>query len=499
MNKRLASEILSIAKKINKDEAKAFYKYSLRKEPSNGKEHRYVKLFKLYQKQTDNLDIEENVLKKEAALFTKSLDDLNQKLHAELIKFIAENYREVNSDETEAKIEEFLDNGAALFEKGLYSISIKNILSAVDLLKEVHKENLKERTLYLSLRAFALLMQVRYRVELNKKDERTIEEFELIIRPFTNIARNSYYALAESDKVDSFNNEDFNKSTFYGLLNIYNHERVLFEYDLKGRGGMGAFSFALQGLGKDKKIGLNEKNAQEELIDVESYLFQIERMYKAILSNDISDFESAYESTKHKLFHAFSMKEFNLELSIFIYRQLFELKTIFTLKNDQVPLDINGLVELENISRKKIELFNENEILDFPLRMELNAFVILFLSKNYEELNKRIESFEKNVKKNIYKDYYIDIRLMDILCRIDKGQVHDDEFIKRTDYYESFIKKNPCTEFHKKFNGFFNAYIGSPANDRKTICKKYVLKLENVEDELNHFQAVYLNWLKNKI
>jgi hypothetical protein len=81
------------------------------------------------------------------------------------------------------------------------------------------------------------------------------------------------------------------------------------------------------------------------------------------------------------LFPHFAELDFNADLLLFLYRQLFELKIIYTLNGNKEPFDFNGIREMESLSRAKMNLFYENEITDFGLRIELNSLIILFLEK----------------------------------------------------------------------------------------------------------------------
>jgi hypothetical protein len=499
MNKRLPEEIFNIVKKLDKIERKSFESYSLKKSPEDGKEHKYIKLFKLYLKQVGELDLDEAILKKEAKTISTSINDLHQKLHEELLKFLGQSFREKNTDRVDKIIDDQLDISIALYEKRLFALSAKTFLSAIKLLKEVQDLNMKEHLLYVSLKAYSWIYSIKYRAKLTKEEEYEFDAFHEYIRPFSQIARNSYAALTEVKKEDSLNNENFNKATFYSLLNIYFRERKDFESMFSQRGNDQLFSISALVKGRYKNYGNQDsiaEQAEDSIIDAESFYFQLERLYRAVLVNDSIEFDQSFNSIRNKLFPHFSLGKFNADLLLFVYRQLFELKTIFTLQNNQEPFDIHGLRELETFSRSKSQLFHDSEIGDLNVRLELNSFVILFLENNFSELHKRINAFEKSNKKDIYKDYFIDIKLMGIISRMESGGAADEDLDARIDYYENYTKKYPTSSFHKKFDGFVKAFLKAGTNERKKVCQKYLSKLENSKETFNHFHALFLQWVK---
>jgi hypothetical protein len=501
MNKRLPDEIFSIVKKLDKKEKLAFEKYSLKKSPEDGKEHKYIKLFKLYYKQVDELELDEPVLKKESKDISASINDLHQKLHEELIKFIGQNYREKSTDAVDRKIDELLDISIALFEKRLFTLSAKNFLSAIKLIKEVQDLNMKEHLLYVSLKAYSWIYTIKFRVKLSKEEEHEFDSFHEYMKPFSQIARNAFSVLSEAQKEESLNNENFNKATFYSLLNIYFKERKEFESIFSEKGNDPLFSVATLVKGRYKNYGNPDKiaeQAEDSLIDADSFYFQLERLYGAILANDSREFDQAFNSIRHKLFPHFSLPKFNADLTLFVYRQLFELKTLFTLQNNKEPFDIYGLRELESFGRTKAHLFHDSEISDLAIRLELNSFVILFLENKFSELLERIKAFEKSNKKDLYKDYFVDIKLMEIISRLESGGVADEHLDARIDYYENYTKKYPSSSFHKKFDGFIKAYLKVGYNERKSVCAKYLMKLGNSRETFNHFHALFLHWIRKQ-
>ena len=170
MNKHLAEEIFSIVKKLDKSERKAFENYSLKKKPEDGSEHKYIKLFKLYFKQVGKLDFDEAIIVQEAKNISPSINDLNQKLQGELLKFLGYNLKEKDSDKLEQKISNLLDTSIALYEKRLYILSAKNFLIAIRLLKDEKDLNLKEHLLYLSLKAYSWVYTIKFRGKLSKNE-----------------------------------------------------------------------------------------------------------------------------------------------------------------------------------------------------------------------------------------------------------------------------------------------------------------------------------------
>jgi len=502
MNKRLPEEIFTMLQKLEKPEYKAFESYANKKSPLDGKDHKYIKLLKLYLKQVDELELDEERIVKEAKKITSSLPDLNQKLHEELIKFIVHNWSEKSSNETEQKISELLDTSIALFQKGLFNLSASKFLDAITMLKEIQNENMKESLLYLSLKAYSLFYTIRWRAKLNDAEVKEFDSFQEFIHPFSQIARNVYSVLLEKNRELSLRDQSFDQSTFYSLLNIYFRERNTFENTFKDKGNHNLFPIASLLKGRYKNYGNEDKTAEkaeDSLIDAESFLFQIERLYSAVVANDSMEFDRAFDSIRHKLFPSFSLPSFNADLLLFVYRQMFELKTIFTLQNNEKPNDYYELRELEKISREKIGLFHKGEVKDFALRVELNSFVILFLEGNYGELLDRISEFEKSTKKDIYQENYIDVRLMDIICRFEAGGVADEELDKRIKYYETYTKRYNTSEFHKKFDGFLKMYLNAASGkERKEKCIKYLSKIEKSKETFNHFQVVFTHWLKNK-
>lgn len=501
MNKRLPEEIFSVVKRLDKKEVKSFEAYSLKKAPEDGKEHKYIKLFKLYLRQVGELEFDEVALKKESKPISASLNDLHQKLHEELLKFIGQSYREKSTDRIDKIIENELDISIALFEKRLFALSAKTFLNAIRQLKQVQDLNMKEHLLYVSLKAYAWVYTVRYRSKLTNEELQEFDEFHKYLQPFSQIARNAYSALAEANKEESLNNENFNKATFYSLLNIYFRERKEFESLFSQRGNDMLFSVSALVKGRYKNHGNHDNNAEQaenSIIDAETFYFQLERLYRAILANDPFEFDQAFNSIRNKLFHHFSLSKFNADLLLYVYRQLFELKTIFTLQNNQQPLDIHGLRELETFSRSKMALFQDSEIGDLAIRLELNSFVILFLENNFKELLQRIKAFEKSNKKDLYKDYFIDIKLMGIISRLESGMGVDEDLDSQIDYYENYTKRYPTSVFHKKFDGFINAFLKVGSNERKNVCKKYLSKLEASKETFNHFHALFMYWLKKQ-
>lgn len=501
MNKRLPEEIFSIVKRLDKSERKAFENYSLKKSPEDGKEHKYIKLFKLYLNQITELEFDESLLKKESKSISTSINDLHQKLHEELLKFLGQNFREKSTDRIDKIIEDELNVSIALYEKRLFALSAKIFLNAIRQLKQVQDLNMKEHLLYVSLKAYAWVYTIKFRGKLTNEEQQEFDDFHQYIQPFAQIARNAYSALAESKKEESLNNENFNKATFYSLLNIYFRERREFENLFSQRGNDPLFPFSALVKGRYKNYGNHDNNAEQAedfIIDAETFYFQIERLYRAVLVNDSFEFDNAFNSIRNKLFHHFSLTKFNADLLLFVYRQLFELKTIFTLQNNQEPLDVHGLRELETFSRSKMALFQDSEIGDLSIRLELNSFVILFLENNFKELLSRIKAFEKSNKKDLYKDYFIDIKLMGIISRLESGGAADEDLDAQIDYYENYTKRYSTSVFHKKFDGFLNAFLKVGFNERKTVCKKYLSKLEASKETFNHFHALFVNWLKAK-
>lgn len=502
MNKRLPEEIFNIVKRLDKKEIKSFEAYSLKRKPEDGKDHKYIKLFKLYLKQTRELEFNEATILKESKSFTSSLGDLNQKLHEELLKFLGHNLREKSTEQVDRLINQKLDISIALFEKRLYALSADTFLEAIRLIKEVANLQLKEHLLYVALKAYAWIFSIPYRGKLTEDERKEFEEFQEYLRPFSQIARSAYAALTETQKEESLDNENFNKATFYSLLNIYFRERKEFESVYSKRGNDFIFPVTEILKGRYKKYGNKDnitEQAEDSIIDAESYFFQLERLHRAVVSNDSTEFDQAFGSIRNKLFPAFSLTNFNADLLLFVYRQLFELKTIYTLQNNKLPLDIYGLKELETFSRSKMHLFHESEIDDFGLRVELNSFVVLFLEENYKELLKRVAKFEKAVKGDVYKDYYIDVKLMAIICRMEAGGAADEELDNRIDYYETYTKRYNTSEFHKKFDGFLRAFLKAGAGtERKNVCKKYHDKIDRSRETFNSFHAIFMHWLIKK-
>ena len=501
MNKRLPEEIFSIIKRLSKSELKEFENYSLKKSPEDGKQHKYVKLFKIYLKQTGESELDETALKNESkAISTSSINDLHQKLHEELLKYLGQTFREKSTDRIDKKIDDQLDVSIALFEKRLFTLSAKTFLSAIRSLKDIQDLNMKEHLLYVSLKAYSWVYTIRFRAKLTKEEEQEFDIFHEYMRPFSQIARSSYSALTEVKKEEAFNNEDFDKASFYSLLNIYFRERKTFESTFNQRGNDSLFPISILLKGRNKNYGNHDnivEQSEDSIIDAESFYFQLERLYRAILINDKMEFDQAFNSIRSKLFPHFALPKFNADLLLFIYRQIFELKTVFTLQNNQEPFDIYGLRELESFSRTKAQLFHDSEIGDLAIRLELNSFVILFLEGNFSELLKRITAFEKSNKKDLNKDYFIDIKLMSIICRLEVGAA-DEDLDTRIAYYENYTKKYPTSLFHKKFDGFIKTFLKVGFNERKSVCVRYLTKLENSKESFNHFHALFLQWVKKQ-
>lgn len=502
MNKRLPEEIFSIVKKLDKAEIKAFETYSIRKKPEDGKEHKYIKLFKLYLKQVGELEFVEGNILKEAKNISGSIDDLNQKLHGEILKFLGLALKEKQTDETERTISNLLDISIALHEKRLYSLSARNFLKAIRLLQQEQDPQLKENLLYLSLKAYSWVFIIKFKGKLTEEESAEFDEFNKFMQPFSQIARNAYSALTQSGRENALQDESFDRATFYSLLNIYFREKQVFESNFTQRGNHDLFPIADMLKGEYKKYGNSDKiaeKAENSIIDAESFYFQLERLYRAVVANDRVNFDQAFNSIRSRLFPGFSLVEFNADLLLYVYRQLFELKTLFTLQNNQPPFDTHDLRELETISRTKMHLFHNSEISDFSLRIELNSFVVLFMERKYEDLLKGINKFEKHTKKELLKEYFIDIKLMAIICRLQTGGAADEELDTRIDYYENYTKKYPTSEFHKKFDGFIRAFISASVGDRKKVCEKYLAKLEKSKETFNHFHALYLHWVKGNL
>lgn len=501
MNKRLPEEIFSIVKRLDKKEIKSFEVYSLKKAPEDGREHKYIKLFKLYLKQVGELEFDEATLKKESKPISTSINDLHQKLHEELLKFLGHNFREKSTDRIDKIIEDELNVSIALYEKRLFALSAKTFLNAIRQIKQVQDLNMKEHLLYVSLKAYAWVYTIKFRAKLTNEELQEFDDFHQYVQPFAQIARNAYSALAESNKEELLNNENFNKATFYSLLNIYFRERKEFENLFDHRGNDPLFSITGFAKGRYKNFGNHDNNAEQaedSIIDAETFYFQLERLYRSILVNDSTEFDQAFNSIRNKLFHHFSLGKFNADLLLFVYRQIFELKTVFTLQNNQQPLDVHGLRELETFSRTKMALFQDSEIGDLSIRLELNSFVILFLENNFKELLSRIKAFEKSNKKDLYKDYFIDIKLMGIISRLESGGAADEDLDAQIDYYENYTKRYSTSVFHKKFDGFIKAFLKVGFNERKAVCQKYLSKLEASKETFNHFHALFMHWLKKQ-
>lgn len=503
MNKYLAEEIFDIVKRLDQAELKSFKSFSQKKKPHDGKEHKYMELFKLYLKQKDALEFEEAVIIKGSKQLTASIHDLNQKLHEELLKFLAHDHREKSTDELEGKISELLDTSIALYEKRLYRLSAKSFSQVIRLLQSVEDLNFKENLLYLAIKAYSRVLSIRYNGKLSGEELKEFDAFYDYVRPFAQLARNTYNVFSQTGYEESLDNGHFNNATFYALLNIYFREHQEFEALYHGRGNDPLFSFSHllnDSSGKYDTPDRNAEQAKEAIIDTASYFFQLERLHRSIAVNDSTEFNQAFSSITNKLFMAFSPAGFNADLLLFMYRQLFELRTLYTLQDNQQPLDTYDLREIEMLSRSKMHFFHESEMEDFALRVELNSLIILFLESRYKELLKRLLQFEKEIKGQVDKPYYIDARLLIILCKMETGGSADEDLENRITYYENYFKHYPdrASLFHKKFKGFLHAYLKEAYHDQKKVCTRYLAKLEASKETFNHFHAVFLHWLKRK-
>lgn len=500
MFNKLPEEIFSMVKRLDKSEIKSFQTFAQRKKPSDIKGHKYIQLFDLYLKQKNEPEFSEAIIKKESKNLTDSLPDLNQKLHEELLKFLMHNYREKGTEIRERKIEDLLDTSLALYEKKLFKLSADKFLEAIVLLKEEKDLNVSERILYLALRSYSWIITMKYSGKLSEEEQAYFDLVHDDFKGFSQIARQALSALKDSGQEMTFEHENFSKSAFYALLNIYIREQKEFESILSSKGNTNLFPMFMAIKDSHKKNGGSDpkiEQSENAIIDAESFYFQLERLYGALVTNEPFEFNATVNNIQQKLFGHLTLPVFNADLILFVYRQLFELKTLFTLQNNQQPLDIFGLKEIDKFTKDGMHLFYESEIADLALRIELNTFIIRFLEGNYKDLLSTLLKFEKEIKKERLKDYFIDVKLLIILCKMEVERA-DEDLDDRIENYENHTKRLKLGEFHKKFDGFLIQYRNAPYNERKKICSKYLKTLESSKETFNHFHAVFLQWLKKQ-
>ncbi len=498
MFNKLPEEIFSMVKRLDQSEVKSFKTFAQRKKPSDSKGHKYIQLFDLYLKQKKELEFSESTIKKESRTLTDSLPDLNQKLHEELLKFLMQNFREKGTDAIERKVEDLLDTSFALYEKKLFKLSAEQFLEAITILKNVTDLNLTERILYLALKAYSWIITIKYAGKLSEEEQAFFDIIHADYMGFSQIARQAYSALKNSEQDTKMANVNFNKAAFYALLNMYFRERREFDEILNGKGNMSLFP--IETILNLKKYGGNDpkiSQAENSIIDASTFFFQLERLYAALIVNEPFEFDSTLSNIQQKLFGHFTLPVFNADLVLFISRQLFELKTLFTLQSNQPPNDLFGLKNLDKITKDNMHLFYESEIDDMALRIEMNTFVIRFLENNFKTLLPNLLKFEKEIKKERLKDYFIDIKLMIILCKMEVERA-DEDLDDRIESYENYTKRLNASKFHEKFDGFLIQYRNAAFNDRKKVCSKYLKTLEASRETFNHFHAVFLRWLKKQ-
>lgn len=147
MNKRLTTEIFDIVSKLQPDEIASFESRAKRKKRKDGKEHGYLRLFRVYTKQAGNLLLDEKHLNLQARKISKSPNDLHQDLRNELHAFLLATYRVASQDKIVTRINDLIDTASAMAERGLYSAALDNLKQAIVLLQEQNPNGHRDESL----------------------------------------------------------------------------------------------------------------------------------------------------------------------------------------------------------------------------------------------------------------------------------------------------------------------------------------------------------------
>ncbi|MCK6639430.1 MAG: hypothetical protein L6Q81_05040 [Bacteroidia bacterium] len=506
MNKRLTTEIFDIVSKLQPDEIASFESRAKRKKRKDGKEHGYLRLFRVYTKQAGNLLLDEKHLNLQARKISKSPNDLHQDLRNELHAFLLATYRVASQDKIVTRINDLIDTASAMAERGLYSAALDNLKQAIVLLQEQNPNGHRDESLYLSVKAGSLLIEYKLRSNIKEKDKDFFQDFDEEGKHFMQLAHNmhSHLIQAKKDRLTHFKSEDLPTGAFYMLLNIYlkymqdfqtlvnnsNRRRLIASY-LPGRISSGNESI------DEARQAFNEK-----LIHTNSVLIKLERLYAALMLGEDWAFDEAYNEVSSSLYHRVDTNYLNSHLAVLVYRALFETQLIFSHNNSKPALDVYKLHDLTNLTRAQFDLFTETEISGFALRLELNSMIVLFLQNNYIELLHRLTQLSEQTKINRLVAYYPDIIALEIVARLELGGHYDEDLDKRVQYYEGYGKKNPNTVpvFHRTFASCIKSFRNaSSKKEREDVVKSYGKKLHKNRESFNHFHHLFLNWIESKI
>lgn len=493
MNERIFDEISDIIRNLDNNEIKRFYLYSDRKSPEDEAGHKYVNLFKLYLKNKTELN-SEILIKEKAKEFTNSFNDLQQKLRDELVNFIGEDYTIQKSDSAEFQINLLINQGIALSKKNLYTLSLRRFQMAIELFDIANPAIINESKMYLALKLYSNLFNVKFRASKNSKSEHVLNEFEKFIIPFLFFAQDSYNIFFQKNKLNAFQNENFHKSSFYSLINLYLRENLKFDQILNNENGISK-SFV-------KLLNVNESNnsdsiVKESLVTMNTWLIQFERLYSALLTNKHGEFEYIFSNLKNSLFHGTFTSYYN-ELILFLYRKLFELQTLFSIRENNTPEDIYGLKDLHKITIDNLNLFTKHEISDISQRIEMNKFIILFLEKNYTELLPDLEIVIKQLEAT--SPYYLDLIALELTARCESG-AELFKLEKTTNKYEKIVEKRKMKDFHYIFCKFMIKYNSDSygKSKRGEFIKSSLKKMKENNDKFNCYHQLIINWVKSKV
>ncbi len=506
MNEHLSHEIFELVRTMTPEEKKAFKQFVKDKKQVTGeinKTYKYQQLFDLYVAQNIKRQ-EEGIpeLQKEAKKFSNSFDDLNQQLFGRLEKFLVAGYRKKTEFEGEYKISELLDTAAAFRERKRNKIAASYLVKATELINALRKTNTnREWLMYLSIRLAALDWDIRVDEKIYSKNKIQADEFEQESRPFMTLAKaaDEHIVQPRKGQLEIFANPEFQHNAFFSLLGIYLRERkeynILFK-TIGRRAQFGKHTREKYITDKPDQYSKNKNALLEKIIDTEEVLMQIEKLFYAVKVNDYYGFDETMHSLLHNIHSAYDTERHNTELAAFIYRQTFELKTIFSDPGNTT--DVYHLKKLNELTLGHLKLFTNEEVKKIPLRIELNTIIVYFLTKQFKDIVALSGELGNQKLLNQYASYYPDVVLAEIISRIE-SLPPDDLLEKRIRYYKEYTanKKYTVPPFHKKFDDFIYKYMDR-AIDRKEISRKYLEKIEPLRESFNHFHHVFIQWLRSK-
>jgi hypothetical protein len=479
MNEHLAQDIFEIVLILSDEEINQFindYK------PKKDGDKEYLKLFQEYVKQKDS-ELNIGLIKKKFPNHKYTNKNLKKKLY----DFMKHNYLNIENEKKSIdKIRGKLLIGKALIGKDLFDLAEKEITVAFETAKELYysmghnKDNIN---LYLT-EAYFLLCELQIK---NAKYlfENNADFIDTVIKPTILFCSQYNSYLFESNRVKVYD-ELWGKYSYYETLKTFFREKK--EYDKLNR------IFQEQ---KNKSIFSSLKNDNDNLnsfLEVPNLLQEFELLFLLLKNGDKDEFKYRFQELANALYSQENNK-FNTFLVIFLYRELYRLRQIYSTKTNS---DFEFLIDLSNISKKKLYLFQEDKINNVIYQFYANDLIIKFSMEKYDEFIKKIQepTILQEIKENLFS-YYCRLRILFLFAhRIGRKLIDKRTKQQIEREMQKFLKDSP-DEFYKKLKPFYEEetyHLGI-----KSVSKEKFEKLEQSASELDHFHQVILSVLRKYV